>query len=86
MVIILKAIYHNDRIHEKLIASLSSTSQQWLILIAPDKKENADDDDRNADDGDDNWEKYMVCRGWGRDKLVFHYIFKGFMSGLLVQI
>ena len=25
----------------------------WLIQIVPDKKENADDDDRNADDGDD---------------------------------
>ena len=82
---ILKAIYHNDRIH-KLYHIISSSSQKWLIQIVPDKKENADDDDRNADDGDDNWKQHMVCGGWGRDKLVFHYIFKRFVSALLVQV
>ena len=35
--------------------------------MAPDAKEDGDDDDGHADDGDDHREQHMVGRRWGRE-------------------
>ena len=50
--------------------------------MAPDKKEDADDDEGHADDGDDHREQDMVGRGCGRFFQIFSvkFSFKYFES------
>ena len=53
-----------------------------MIQIAPDKKEDADDDDGHADDGDDDREQDMVGRSWGETHFLSKY-FQGFLMSTL---